>query len=80
MSASIVGTLFNILVIGGVWAVLAVVVVKLNAYANTMGASQDAMNTIFFLEIAFISAPALILVAYTLNAWITAKSEASQGV
>lgn len=81
MSAgSTVGSLTNIIIVGGVWCVLGVVVVKLNAYANTLGLSADGMNTIYFLEVAFAISGVLYLIAVILNAWITAKSEANMGV
>lgn len=81
MSAgSLFGTGLNILVVGGVWAILAVVVVKLNTYANTLGLSADGMNTIYFLEVAFSVSALLYLVAVILNHWINSKSAANQGV
>jgi hypothetical protein len=81
MSAgSLFGTGLNILVVGGVWAVLGVVVVKLNSYANTLGLSADGMNTIYFLEIAFAASGLLYLVAAIINYWINAKSEANAWV
>ena len=81
MSAgSLFGTGLNIFVVGGVWAILAVVVIKLNAYANTLGLSADGMNTIYFLEVAFGVSALLYLIAAILNHWITSKNEASGGV
>lgn len=81
MSAgSLFGTGLNILVVGGVWAILGVVVVKLNTYANTLGLSVDGMNTIYFLEVAFSVSALLYLVAVILNHWINSKSAANQGV
>ena len=81
MSAgSLFGTGLNILIVGAVWAILAVVVVKLNTYANTLGLSAEAMNTIFFLEVAFGVSGLLYLIAVILNHWITSKNEASGGV
>ena len=81
MSAgSTFGTLWNILVVGAVWCVLGVVVVKVNAYANTLGLAQDAMNTIYFLEVGFAAAIGLYLVALALNHWINSKSQRSGDV
>ena len=81
MSAgSLFGTGLNILIVGAVWAILAVVVVKLNTYANTLGLSAEAMNTIYFLEVAFGVSGLLYLIAVILNHWITSKNEASGGV
>jgi len=81
MSAgSLFGTGLNIFVVGGVWAILAVVVIKLNAYANTLGLSADGMNTIYFLEVAFGVSGLLYLIAAILNFWINSKNEASTGV
>lgn len=77
---SAIGTLTNIVVVGGVWGVLAVVVVKLNAYANTLGMSADGANTIYFLEIAFMASLAIYLIALVLNHWINSKNEANMGV
>lgn len=79
-ASSTFGTLFNIIMVGGVWCVLAFVVVKLNAYANTMGLGADAMNTIFFLEVAFMATPVLVLIAYVINHWINSKNAANTGV
>ena len=81
MSAgSLFGTGLNILIVGAVWAILGVVVVKLNTYANTLGLSAEAMNTIYFLEVAFGVSGLLYLIASILNYWITSKNEASGGV
>jgi len=81
MSAgSLFGTGLNIFIVGGVWAILAVVVIKLNAYANTMGLSADGMNTIYFLEVAFGISGLLYLIASILNFWSNAKNEANMGV
>ena len=81
MSAgSLFGTGLNILIVGGVWAVLGVVVVKLNTYANTLGLSADGMNTIYFLEIAFAASGLLYLIALVINHWISAKNESNAGV
>ena len=81
MSAgSLFGTGLNILIVGAVWAILGVVVVKLNTYANTLGLSAEGMNTIFFLEVAFGVSGLLYLIAVILNHWITSKNEASGGV
>jgi len=81
MSAgSLFGTGLNILIVGAVWAILGVVVVKLNTYANTLGLSAEGMNTIFFLEVAFGISGLLYLIAVILNHWITSKNEASGGV
>ena len=81
MSAgSLFGTGLNILIVGAVWAILGVVVVKLNTYANTLGLSAEGMNTIFFLEVAFGISGLLYLIAVILNHWITSKNEASTGV
>ena len=81
MSAgSAIGSLMNILIVGAVWAVMGVVVVKLNAYANTLGLSADAMNTIYFLEVAFSVSCVIYLVAIILNHWINSKNEANMGV
>jgi ABC-type sulfate transport system permease subunit len=80
MGASLFGTGLNILVVGGVWAILGVVVVKLNTYANTLALSADAMNTIYFLEVAYGVAGLLYLIAVILNHWIVEKNAANQGV
>jgi uncharacterized membrane protein YeaQ/YmgE (transglycosylase-associated protein family) len=81
MSAgSTFGSLMNIILVGAVGAVLGVVVVKLNAYANTLGLSQDGMNTVYFLEIAFASCFVLYLIAVILNHWIVSRNEANMGV
>jgi hypothetical protein len=81
MSAgSAIGSLTNILIVGAVWVCLAIVVVKLNAYANTLGLSADGMNTVYALEIAFMASGFLYLIAVIINHWITSKSEASMGV
>ena len=80
MGASLFGTGLNIFVVGGVWAILGVVVVKLNTYANTLGLSADGMNTIYFLEIAFGISGLLFLIASVLNYWITSKNDANAGV
>ena len=81
MSAgSLFGTGLNILIVGAVWAILGVVVVKLNTYANTLGLSADGMNTVYFLEVAFGVSALLYLIAVILNHWITSKNEASGGV
>jgi hypothetical protein len=81
MSAgSAIGTLFNILMIGGVYGVLGFAVVKINAYANTLQLSADAMNTIYFLDVGFAVSGVLILIAYIINHWVNSKNEASQGV
>ncbi len=81
MSAgSLFGSGLNILVVGAVWAILAVVVVKLNAYANTSGLSADGMNTIYFLEVAFGVSALLYLIAVILNHWINSKNDANAGV
>lgn len=77
---STLGTLANIIVVGAVWAVLAVVVTKLNSYANTLGMSADGMNTVYFLEVAFMASLALYLVVLILNHWINSKNEANMGV
>ena len=66
--------------VGAIWCVLAFVVVKLNSYSNTMSLGQDAMNTIYFLEIAFLASPLLVLIAYIINHWINEKNTANQGV
>ena len=81
MSAgSLFGTGLNILIVGGVWGVLAVVVVKLNTYANTLGLSADGMNTIYFLEIAFAASGLLYLIALVINHWLNSKNESNAGV
>ena len=81
MSAgSTIGSLVNLVVVGAVWCVLGVVVVKLNTYANGMGLAQDAMNTIYYLEIGFWISGFLYLMAVILNHWINSKNEASMGV
>jgi ABC-type sulfate transport system permease subunit len=80
MGASLFGSGLNILIVGGVWAILGVVVVKLNAYANTLGLSADGMNTIYFLEVAFAASGLLYLIAIILNHWIVEKNSANQGV
>jgi len=81
MSAgSLFGTGLNILIVGAVWAILGVVVVKLNTYANTLGLSADGMNTVYFLEVAFGISGLLYLIAVILNHWITSKNEANAGV
>jgi len=81
MSAgSTIGSLVNLVIVGAVWVVLGVVVVKLNAYANTLGLAQDAMNTVYYLEVGFWVSGLLYLIAVILNHWITSKNEASMGV
>jgi len=77
---SSVGTSVNIVFVGGVWCVLAYALVKINAYANTMHLSQDAMNTIYVLDVAFIFSPVLIIIAYLINHWLEEKSEANMGM
>jgi hypothetical protein len=81
MSAgSALGTLFNILMIGGVYCLLGFGLVKITAYSNTMSLSADAMNTIYFLNVGFAVSGVLILVAFVINHWIQSKSDATMGV
>jgi hypothetical protein len=74
------GTLLNIVVVGGIWAVMGVVVVKLIQYANTMGLSADASYTVYALSVAFWASGFLFLIASIINHWIVAKSEANMQV
>ena len=74
------GSLLNLLLVGGVWAGLGVVVVKLLTYANTMGLSNDAAFTISALSIAFWVSGFLVLLATIINHWIVAKNEAALGL
>jgi hypothetical protein len=74
------GTLLNLLIFGGIWAVMGVVVVKLIQYANTMGLSGDASYTIYALSIGFWSSGFIVLIASILNHWIVAKNEANMQV
>jgi hypothetical protein len=74
------GSLVNILIVGGVWVALGVVVVKLITYANTMGLSGDASFDVYALSIAFWSSGFVFLIASILNHWIVAKSEANMQV
>ena len=81
MSAgSILGSLTNLLVIGAVWAIGGLVVVKMIQYANTLHLSADASNTIYMLSIAYGVGGILYFIAVILNAWIVSKNEASMGV
>ena len=53
MSAgSTLGSLTNLLVVGAVWALGGLVVVKMIQYANTLHLSADASNTIYMLSVA----------------------------
>jgi hypothetical protein len=78
--ASAWGSLLNLVMTGGVWIALGVVVVKLIQYANTMGLSADASFTINAMAIAFWVSGFLVLIATIINHWITAKNEAALGL
>ena len=81
MSAgSILGSLTNLLVVGAVWAIGGLVIVKVIQYANGLGMSADAANTVYIFSIAYGISGILYLIAVILNHWIVNKSEASMGV
>ena len=81
MSAgSTLGSLTNLLVVGAVWAIGGLVVVKMIQYANTLHLSADASNTIYMLSVAYGVAGILYFIAVILNHWIVSKNEASMGV
>lgn len=77
--ASALGSLFAIFVIGMVGSVLGYAIDKSNFMFVGL-ASQDASNTIFYLETGFWVAFVLILVAVVLNHWINEKNSGNQGV
>lgn len=81
MSAgSALGSLTNILVVGAVWAVGGLVVVKFIQYCNTLSLSAEASNTVYMLSVAYGISGALYIIALILNHWIVSKNEASMGV
>jgi drug/metabolite transporter superfamily protein YnfA len=80
MTASIFGTLTNVIIVGLVWAVCGAVILQINKIVPTMGLSQDAMIYLGWFEIAYASTGIIFLIASIINLWIVAKSEASMGV
>lgn len=77
MGASAVGSLLNIIIVGGVLAVLGYAMDKSNFIFT--GLSADASNTIYALRIGFWVAGFLYLIATIINHWINEKSMANQG-
>ena len=76
---SAIGHMLAIILVGGIAAVLGVVVDKGNNIFFT-GLSADAANTIYSLEMAFLAAPLLYIIAVIISHWINEKSMANQGV
>ena len=75
--ASAIGTLLNIIIVGGVLACLGWAMDKSNFIFT--GLSADASNTIFSLRVAFWVSGFLFIIASIINHWITEKSMANQG-
>jgi hypothetical protein len=76
--ASTIGSILAIFLVGGVGAVLYMVLDKFNQLF--VGLSADATNTINTLEIAFGVTFVLFLIAVIINNWLNEKSEQNQGV
>lgn len=79
-SGSGIGALTNIIIVGVVWAVLGVVVVKLITYANTLNLSQNAMDVLYFMVVAYGVSGFLWLIAQVISHWMNEKSMMNQGV
>jgi hypothetical protein len=76
--ASAIGHLFAVLIVGAVGAILEYTIYK-SQFMFT-GLSQDASNTIFYLENGMLAVAILYLIAVILSHWINEKSSANQGV
>jgi hypothetical protein len=76
--ASAIGHLFAVLIVGCLGAILEFVVYK-SQFMFT-GLSQDASNTIFYLENGMLVVAILFLIAVILSHWINEKSSANQGI
>ena len=76
--ASAIGHLFAVLIVGAVGAILEYTVYK-SQFMFT-GLSQDASNTIFYLEYGMLAVGILFLIAVILSHWINEKNAANQGV
>ena len=78
---SAIGTLIAIFFCGLVWDVLGGVIQYMNGALFNLVLSQDALNTMNFLEVAFqYAVPIILLVFFVLNHMINAKNEANAGV
>jgi hypothetical protein len=74
------GSLTNILIVGVVWAVLGVVLLKVNQFMTTLPLSVDCINTVTILEVAYGVSGVIYLLAVVINHWINSKSLASAQV
>lgn len=81
MSAgSALGSLTNILIVGAVWAVFGIVILKLNQFIATQPMGADALGLITILEVAYGFIGIIYLIAVVVNHWINSKNMASQQV
>jgi hypothetical protein len=65
-------------IVGCIGMILAYALQKSQGFFT--GLSADASNTIWTLEVAFVGSFIIFFIAVILNAWITEKSDANQGV
>jgi hypothetical protein len=76
--ASAIGHLFAIVIIGAIGGILEYVIYK--SQFMFVGLSQDASNTIFYLENGMLVVFLLVLIAIILSHWINEKSAGNMNV
>jgi hypothetical protein len=75
VAASFYGMMFNVAIVGGIFAILGQVVDKLIVQANILALPQDALNTVWYLSLCFYIGAFLWFIAQLISYWIEAKSE-----
>jgi len=83
-AGSVVGLIINFLIVGLIFGALAMVVDQViltsNSSISGLMLSQDAMNTIWNLSLAFKIIPFLYLLALVINHVIESSNESSREV